>query len=149
MTTTTSVYLGFIDAVNNKDLDAADRFVDPSRYRENCIGFTHGFVDWEQSKASIRRVWQGLPDMRAELPHIRADGDVVLAHGTVSGTATGRLYGAPATKRHFEANFFDYVRIDDGRIIERIQQTDVLSQMRQLYGKPIGLVGLGAMFWRL
>ena len=149
MTTTTSVYQGFIEAVNNRDLDAADRFVDPARYRENCIGFTPGFVDWEQSKASIRRVWQGLPDLRAELPQIVVDGDVVLAHGTVSGTATGRLYGAPATKRHFEANFFDYVRIDDGRIIERIQQTDVLAQMRQLYGKPIGLLGLGAMFWRL
>ena len=97
MTTTAGIYRGFIDAVNRQDLDAADQFVDGSRYRENCIGFTHGFVDWEQSKASIRRVWEGLPDLRAELPHIMADGDIVLAHGTVRGTATGRLYGAPAT----------------------------------------------------
>ena len=93
MTTTADIYRGFIDAVNRQDLDAADQFVDRSRYRENCIGFTHGFVDWEQSKASIRKVWQGLPDLRAELPHIMADGDIVLAHGTVRGTATGRLYG--------------------------------------------------------
>jgi predicted ester cyclase len=149
MTTTADIYRAFIDAVNRQDLDAADRFVDVSRYRENCIGFTPGFVDWEQSKASIRRVWQGLPDLRAELPHIMADGDIVLAHGTVRGTATGRLYGAPATKRRYEANFFDYVRIDDERIVERIQQADVLSQMRQLYGKAVGLVGLGAMFWRV
>jgi predicted ester cyclase len=149
MNTTADIYRGFIDAVNSKDLGAADRFVDASRYRENCIGFTRGFVDWEQSKASIRRVWEGLPDLRAELPHIMAQEDVVLAHGTVRGTATGRLYGAPATKRRYEANFFDYVRIDDGRIVERIQQADVLGQMRQLYGKAVGLVGLGAMFWRL
>ena len=149
MTTTADIYRAFIDAVNRQDLDAADRFVDVSRYRENCIGFTPGFVDWEQSKASIRRVWQGLPDLRAELPHIMADGDIVLAHGTVRGTATGRLYGAPATKRRYEANFFDYVRIDDERIVERIQQADVLSQMRQLYGKAVGLVGRGAMFWRV
>jgi len=149
MTTTAGIYRGFIDAVNRQDLDAADQCVDGSRYRENCIGFTQGFVDWEQSKASIRRVWEGLPDLRAALPHIMADGDIVLAHGTVRGTATGRLYGAPATKRRYEANCFDYVRIDDGRIVERIQQADVLSQMRQLYGKAVGLVGLGAMFWRL
>jgi predicted ester cyclase len=135
--------------VNRQDLEAADQFVDASRYRENCIGFTRGFVDWEQAKASIRRVWEGLPDLRAELPHIMADGDVVLAHGTVRGTATGRLYGAPATKRRYEASFFDYVRIDDGRIVERIQQADLLSQMRQLYGRAVGLVGLGALFWRL
>ena len=149
MNAAADIYRGFIDAVNSKDLGAADQFVDASRYRENCIGFTRGFVDREQSKASIRQVWQGLPDLRAELPHIMADGDIVLAHGTVSGTATGRLYGAPATKRRYEANFFDYVRIDDGRIVERIQQADVLAQMRQLYGKAVGLVGLGAVFWRL
>ena len=37
----------------------------------------------------------------------------------------------------------------DGQIIERVQQADVLAQMRQLYGKALGLVGLDAMFLRL
>ena len=36
-----------------------------------------------------------------------------------------------------------------GKIIERVQQADVLGQMRQLYGKALGLVGLDAMFLRL
>jgi hypothetical protein len=44
---------------------------------------------------------------------------------------------------------FDHVRIDDGHIIERVQQADVLAQMRQLYGKALGLIGLDAMFLRL
>jgi predicted ester cyclase len=149
MASTEEIYRGFIDAVNNQDLSAADQFVNASRYRENCIGFTRGFVDWEQAKASIRQVWRGLPDLRVELPYIMATDDVALAHGTVRGTATGRLYGAPATKRPFEASFFDYVRVDEGLIVERIQQADVLGQMRQLYGKAVGLVGLGAMFLRL
>ena len=145
----TEVYRGFIDAVNRQDLDAADRFVDADRYRENCVGFTHRFAGWGEAKDSVRRVWKGLPDLRVELAEVLADGDVALAHGTVRGTATGRLYGAPATKRPFEANFFDYVRVGNGQIIERVQQTDVLSQMRQLYGKALGLVGLDAMFLRL
>ena len=149
MSKTADVYRGFIDALNEKDLGAAGEFVDASRYRENCIGFTRGFVDWEQSRAAIEKVWQGLPDLRVELPHILADDDVALAHGIVRGTALGRLYGAPATKRTCEASFFDFVRVDDGRIIERIQQADVFGQMRQLYGKTAGLVGLGAMFLRL
>jgi predicted ester cyclase len=143
------VYHGFIGAVNRQDLDEATKFVDPVRYRENCVGFTHGFVDWEQAKESVRRVWKGLPDLRVELAQVTADGDVALAHGTVRGTATGRLYGAPATKRSFEASFFDYIRVQDGLIIERVQQADVLGQMRQLYGRALGLVGLDAMFLRL
>jgi predicted ester cyclase len=143
------VYTGFIDAVNQQDLDRAAQFVDPVRYRENCIGFTRGFVDWEDAKASVRRVWQGLPDLRVELSHVLADAGVAVAHGTVRGTATGRLFGAPATKRAFAASFFDYVRVDDDKIVERVQQADILGQMRQLYGKALGLVGLDAMFLRL
>jgi len=149
MVSSADVYREFIAAVNDQDLDRAAVCVDPARYRENCVGFTRGFVDWEQAKASVERVWKGLPDLHVDLPYIMADGDVVVAHGTVRGTATGRLYGAPATKRAFEASFFDYVRLADGRIVERIQQADVLGQMRQLYGKALGLVGLGAMFYRL
>jgi hypothetical protein len=41
------------------------------------------------------------------------------------------------------------VRVRDDRIVERVQQADILGQMRQLYGKGLGLVGLGAMFRRL
>lgn len=143
------VYKEFIGAVNRQDLEEAGRYVDAARYRENCVGFTHGFVGWEQAKESVRQVWKGLPDLRVDLAQVLADGEVALAHGTVRGTATGRLYGAPATKRSFEASFFDYVQVDDGHIIERVQQADVLAQMRQLYGKALGLVGLDAMFLRL
>ena len=143
------VYRGFIEAVNRQDLDAAEQFVDVARYRENCVGFTRGFVDWQAAKDSVRRVWKGLPDLRVDLDHILAGGDVALAHGTVRGTATGRLYGAPATGRPFEASFFDYVRTDHGLITERVQQTDMLAQMRQLYGKLLGLAGLDAMFLKL
>ena len=56
---------------------------------------------------------------------------------------------AAAAKRSFEASFFDYVRVQDGLIIERGQQADVLGQMRQLYGKALGLVGLDAVLPRL
>jgi hypothetical protein len=95
-------------------------------------------------------VWRCISHRPIRGPNqILASGGVALAHGTVRGTATGRLYGAPATKRSFQASFFDYVRVDDGWIIERVQQADVLAQMRQLYGKALGLVGLDAMFLRL
>jgi hypothetical protein len=73
----------------------------------------------------------------------------------VSLRATPQLgYGlilvcAAAAKRSFEASFFDYVRVQDGLIIERVQQAGVLGQMCQLYGKALGLVGLDAMFLRL
>jgi predicted ester cyclase len=142
------VYRGFLDAVNRQDLQAAEAFIDVARYRENCVGFTRGFVGWDEARESVRTVWKGIPDLHVELHEVLADGDVALARGTVSGTASGRLYGAPATKRSYQASFFDYARVSDGLIVERIQQADILGQMRQLYGKGLGLVGLAAMFLR-
>jgi predicted ester cyclase len=143
------VYRGFLEAVNRQDLDEAEHFIDVDGYRENCVGFTRGFVAWDEAKRSVRTVWKGLPDLHVELHEVLDGGNVALARGTVSGTATGRLYGAPATKRSYQASFFDYVRVQDGRIVERVQQADILGQMRQLYGKSLGLVGLDIMFLRL
>jgi hypothetical protein len=46
---------------------------------------------------------------------------------------------------------FDYARLEDGRIVERIQQSDTLSQLRQMYsgaakkGVAIALVGVTAL----
>jgi hypothetical protein len=46
---------------------------------------------------------------------------------------------------------FDYARLEDGRIVERIQQSDTLSQLRQMYSGAakkivtITLVGLTAL----
>ena len=66
------VYRGFIDAVNRQNLEEAARFVDAARYRENCVGFTHGFVDWQEAQKSVRQVWKGLPDLRVELDQVLA-----------------------------------------------------------------------------
>jgi hypothetical protein len=48
---------------------------------------------------------------------------------------------------------FDYARIEDGRIVERIQQSDNLSQLTQMYGGVAkkaavgaGLLGAAALF---
>ena len=149
MTETVDRYRAFIDALNRQDLDAADAFVDRATYRENCVGFTPGEVGWDEATRSLRRVWDGIPDLSVALASVAADEDRVLAHGTASGTASGRLYGAPATGKRYEASFFDVVRFVDGRIVHRVQQADVLGQMRQLYGRPLGLAGLAALFWRL
>jgi hypothetical protein len=67
----------------------------------------------------------------------------------VSGRQRPGGYTGTGHQRSFEATFFDYVRIDNGQIIERVQQADVLAQMRKLYGEALGLVGLDAMFLRL
>lgn len=144
-----AVYRGFLDAINRQDLDAAERYIDVERYRENCVGFTKGVVNWEDAKTSVLQVFKGIPDLTVEILDLATGPDIVIAHGVARGTNTGRLYGAPATKHHYEASCFDFVRLDGGQIVYRVQQADVLGQMRQLFGRVLGTAALGALIMRM
>lgn len=110
--------------------------VDPERYREICVGFTPGWMNLPEAVASLEKVVVGIPDRHARIDDLVSEGDKVYARLTVTGTNSGRFFGAPSTGRPYEANMFDYARIEDGRIVERIQQSDTLSQLTQMYGAP-------------
>jgi predicted ester cyclase len=129
-----AVYRRFVDGLNRRDLEAVEATVDPERWREVCVGYTQGVIAWPESRASIERVWQGIPDLRFEVEHLVTDGEQVAAVGTARGRQSGRLFGAPATRRTYAVNMFDYVRVRDGRIVDRIQQADMFGQMRRLFG---------------
>jgi hypothetical protein len=105
-------------------------------------------VDLPEAIASLEKVVGGIPDLHARIDDVAAEGDRVYARLTVAGTNTRRFFGAPPTGRGYEASMFDYARLEDGRIVERIQQSDTLSQLRQMYSGAakkivtITLVGL-------
>jgi predicted ester cyclase len=135
-------YREFIAALNAHDLSRAATVVDLDRYQENCVGFTPGFVGWTDATASLQRVWEGIPDLRVEVVDAFGDDDTVLARGAAVGTNTGRLYGVPATRRSYRVAHSDACQFRDGRIVRRVQQADVITQMRQLYGRGLGAAGL-------
>jgi hypothetical protein len=57
--------------------------VDPNRYRENCVGFTDGYVNWTDAKTSVQTIWKGLPDLHVELHDLATGPDFAIARGTV------------------------------------------------------------------
>ena len=148
------VYERYIDLLNAQDFGGLPEVVDPERYREICVGFTPGWVGLPEAVASLEKVLVGIPDLNARIDDLVSEGDKVYARLTVTGTNTGRFFGAPPTGRPYEASMFDYARIEDGRIVERIQQSDTLSQLAQMYGgaaRKAGLAAgagmLGALLW--
>ena len=142
------IYRQFLDALNAQNLKGAEACVDTERYRENCVGFTPGWVDWAAACASLAPIWKAIPDLHVEILDLAEAPGVAMARGVVSGTAEGRLYGAPATKRAYRASYFDFVRIENGLITERVQQADIVGQMRQLYRRFFGVVGVSAILLR-
>jgi SnoaL-like domain len=88
-----AVYRRFLDALNRQDLTEAEAWVDPTRYRENCVGFTDGYVNWADAQTSVQTIWKGLPDLHVKLHDLATGPDFAIARGTVSGTALGRSTG--------------------------------------------------------
>ena len=127
------VYARYIELLNAQDFGALNEVVDPARYREICVGFTPGWVDLPDAVASFRKVVGGIPDLNARIHDLVGEDDKVYARLTVTGTNTGRFFGAPPTGRRYEVSMFDYARLEDGRIVDRMQQSDTLSQFRQMY----------------
>lgn len=148
------VYTRYIELLNAQDFGSLPEVVDPERYREICVGFTPGWVGLEEAITSLEGVVAGIPDLNARIDDLAAEGDRVYARLTVTGTNAGRFFGAPPTGRRYTVNMFDYARMEDGRIVERIQQSDTLSQLRQMYAGAAkkaavagaGLLGAAALF---
>lgn len=147
--TATDTYRSFLDALNAKDLERAAAHVDTARYQENCVGFTPGFVGWPAARASLEKVWEGIPDLRVEVVDLFGDDTTALARGRAHGTNTGRLYGVPATRRPYTVTFFDSVQVVDGLVVRRVQQADSITQMRQLYGRGLGSLGVVSSLLRV
>lgn len=143
------VYARYIELLNAQDFARLDEVVDPGRYREICVGFTPGWVGLLKAVASLQKVVGGIPDLSARVDDLISEDDKVYARLTVTGTNTGRFFGAPPTGRRYEASMFDYARLKDGRIVERVQQSDTLSQLVQMYGgaakKAAAVAGAGLL----
>ncbi|MDF2703964.1 MAG: hypothetical protein K0S10_2910 [Rubrobacteraceae bacterium] len=90
--------------------------VDIERYREICVGFTPGWVDLTEAITSLMKVVGGIPNLHGRIDDVEAGGDRVYARLTVTGTNTGRFFGAPPTGRGYKASKFDYARLEDGKI---------------------------------
>jgi predicted ester cyclase len=127
------VYERYIQLLNAQDYRALDEVVDPERYLEICVGFTPGWVDLPEAVAALEKVVGGIPDLNARIDDLVCEDDKVYARLTVTGTNTGRFFGVPPTGHAYEVSNFDYARPEDGRIVERIQQSDTLSQLKQMY----------------
>ncbi|MBA3425972.1 MAG: ester cyclase [Rubrobacteraceae bacterium] len=142
------VYRRYIELLNAQDFDSLPEVVDPERYREICVGFTPGWVNLTDAVTSLEKVLIGIPDLNARIDDLVAEGDKVYARLTVRGTNSGTFYSIPASGGSYEVNMFDYATVEDGRIVERIQQSDTLSQMLQMYGgtaKKAGLLAAGGL----
>lgn len=138
-----ATYRRFIDVLNSKQFDALPDVVDPGTYREICVGATPGWVDYDAAVASVQQIVAFMDDVNVRIDDCVAEDDKVFARNTVTGTNTGSMMGMPPTNKSVSTYMFDYVKVKDNRIIERIQLGDNMGMMQQLFGGMPGMPGPG------
>jgi len=72
------------------------------------------------------------PYWRGEVHLLVAEGDYVVERFTVSGTHRGELMGAAPTHRTVAMHGINIFRFEDGKIVERCGNLDVLGFLVQL-----------------
>ena len=115
------------------DLSAIDRYLAPT------------FVDYTGDPASPNRdgakrffqaFFAGVPDVRAVIHELVAEGNKDFTYKTFHGTQTGTFMGIPATGKKFSVDAIDIMTVVDGQITEHWVVMDRLGLLKQLGAIP-------------
>jgi predicted ester cyclase len=124
--------LRLIEALGNADDVTARELVDADTFADHSPGW--GSTDFDSMLASYRMLWQAMPDLQFEVdePNMVSEGNQVAAHSIARGTHTGEpLFGVDPSGKELLWTHTDFVRIADGRVVERWSASDALSLYQQ------------------
>jgi len=122
----------FVDALASTDESALGELVDAGSFADHNPGY--GATDLAGAIASQATLRRALPDLSYEVDRTNmvCEGDQVAGHSLVRGTHTGEpLFGAEPSGNELVWTHSDFVRIADGRIVERWTATDMLTLFQQ------------------
>ncbi len=113
--------------------EAADELITPDRPDHDDTFPPELTRDREGFKNLFRMFFSAFPDLRFTTQFMVAEGDMVSAFTTISGTHQGEFLGLPPTGKSFITRNADTCRFtEDGRICEHWGVVDLASLMRQL-----------------
>jgi steroid delta-isomerase-like uncharacterized protein len=121
----------FIDEVFNKgNMDVVEKYMAENMIdhnpRPNQEPGMQGFIK------SVTEMREAMPDMKTEIVHLFADGDLVVIHNRVTATNTGSMMGMPPTGKRVDIGGADIVRFDNGKMVEHWGYYEQQKMMQQL-----------------
>lgn len=120
----------FDEVSNRRDITAVRRFwTEDTVNHDGMPGQQPGVAGVEQGLAAL---FAAFPDYHEEVHRLVAEGDLVNAHVTVSGTHRGEFMGVPATGRRVSMPLMETFRLVDGRVAEMWVVADQLVMLQQL-----------------
>ena len=126
----------FEQVINNRRLNLLDELVAP-----DYVGHSYSTEAGPAGlKGTLETFITGFPDMRANVLHMIAEGDSVVAVGYMSGTHTGTFFGVEPTGKYGEYRVQITIKFHEGKAIEGWMAIDLAGIL-----KNIGLLGISHM----
>ena len=131
---TEAIALRLVEVFNGRRLDLLEDVLHPEFRGRGISAFP---PDGAEVGPGARRklyemFYQAIPDARAEVLDVVAEGDKVVLVDRFGGTHRGELFGRPGTGDRIEWMAIHIYTIRDGKILEDAVMTDALAIMQQL-----------------
>lgn len=117
------------DLATERNIDLVDELYAEDAVEHDPFGDHRGH---DEIRKSMELPLSAFSDFTATVEDIVAEGDTVAMRVTLRGTHDGEFMGFEPTGREFEIQNMVFTRIEDGKIVERWVQPDVLGQMQQV-----------------
>jgi len=129
-----AIALRLVEVFNSRRLDLLEDVLHPEFRGRGISAFA---PDEPEVGPGARRklyemFYQAIPDARAEVLDVVAEGDKVVLVDRFGGTHRGEFFGSPGTGNHIEWTAIHIYTIRDGKILEDAVMTDSLAIMQQI-----------------
>lgn len=116
----------FVDAYNNRNLDAFDEILSPDYFDHSSQ------VGPEGLKQLMNMAFNAFPDFHETIEDIVAEGNKVWARITFTGTHTGEWMGIAPTGKTVTTEMVDIFRILNGKLVEYRDVSNNLDFLNKL-----------------
>jgi predicted ester cyclase len=129
-----AIALRLVEVFNGRRLDLLESVLHPEFRGRGISAFP---LDGPGVGPGARRklyesFYQAIPDARAEVLDVVAEGDKVVILDRFGGTHRGEFFGRPGAGNHIEWNAMHIYTVRDGKILEDAVMTDALTIMQEL-----------------
>ena len=118
-----------VDGFNEKNLAVVDELFADDVIDHSPTGETKGH---DGPKAGLETLYAAFPDLEISIDELIAEGDTVALRSTHRGTHEGPFMDIEPTGKRVEIPNMVFARFEDGKVVERWVQADMLGLMGQL-----------------
>ena len=116
--------------------DARERYVDFYDDSVTLEGYPPGIDGKEGARAFYTAIFEALDDGRIDLQEVLVEGDTAAVRFRLTGKHGGELMGVPASGNSVDVAGQSFIRVRDGKIVERIQAFDTFTLLQQIGAIP-------------